>query len=446
MLLSINSNTLHAGDVCSESLSAHIQEIDSSESYLKTLAEHAKDISPFEIIQMQKTMTKRYKSLKNFLSAYNNEKANCAPKILSTAVAIYDYSKVGKSILANTVLRRVFLGFVKYPLYELTDYIYNYRKYTSNELMNQVTAEIDASKVVLPEGVEFHTTDKDYDPNLYALSDKAIGGTTTLFASAAKIWGFISDHVKWREGRIRDNSEATKILRENFRPLDLVYEKREFRLSNYTIPGHFGHVGVWLGTKDELVALGIWDKEYFAPFRSFVEAGKNIIEIRKEGLGFQSIDTFINLDEIAVTRIKGIALRADEVYEGLSEQIGKRYDYKFDARTADKITCAELIAFSYGDIKWPQTKTLFQISLRPDDLAVLTLDKSSPAEFVLYFEGIKKKDGGGFESKNFEEWSKLFKTKDHLSEEEIKLVAEKKVKEQRERDERNEFQKMYGGT
>ncbi|MBC7715111.1 MAG: hypothetical protein H7177_17330 [Rhizobacter sp.] len=447
VLLGFNSYSAHAGDVCAETLSAHINEIDNSEDYFKTLASHSDQITPYEIVQMQKTMTARYKSLKNFLNVYNDEKLNCTPKVLATAVEIYDYSKVGKSIFANTVLRRVFMGFYKYPLYELMDYIDNYKKFTSNEMIEQTNAEIDASHIELPAGVVFHPSDKDYDPNLYALSDLAIKGTTNVVVGVAKLWGFISDHVNWRQGRIRDNQEAIKVIREKLKPLDMVFEKREFKLSNYTIPGHFGHVGIWLGTKEELVTMGIWDKEYFAPFRPFVEAGKNIVEIRKEGLGFQSIDTFINLDEIAVARIKNIAEdRADSVYEGLSEQIGKRYDFKFDIRTADKITCAELIAFSYGDIKWPQTKTLFQVSLRPDDLAVLTLDKSSPAEFVLYFKGIKAKDGGGFESKDFQQWSKLFKVKEHLSPEEVKLAQEKKEKQDREREERNEFQKMYGGA
>lgn len=454
VLFGLNLSTAYAEDKCFDALSKHVEEIDSSEAYLAELGDHSKEITSFEITQMQKKMTKRYLSLKNFTELYNDKKdekkAECTPKVLATAVAIYDYSRVGKSVFSNTVLRRVFLGFSKYTRYQLTDYIANYKKFTSNQLMDEVQLEIKAAGVILPAGVAFHKSQLDYDPNLFALSDAAIKGTTSIVAGAARVWGFISDHLKWRQGRIKNNEEAVKILKSTLRPLDLVFETRKFTLSNFTIPGHWGHVGVWLGTKEELIELGIWDQEYFAPFREFVEAGQNIVEIRKEGLNFQGIETFINLDEIAVTRIKDISTRANAVFEGLSEQIGKKYDFKFDARTADKITCAELISFSYGDIKWPETKTFFQVSLRPDDLAVLTLDASSPAEFVLYFKGIKQKDGGGFESMNYEQWSKLFKLDQHLFPEDViaenEKKAQKKAEAERLRLEREEYNKMYGGA
>jgi hypothetical protein len=447
VLLSFTSYYAHADeDVCFDMLSEHIQIINTSENLLKTLGEKSKDITAFQIIEMQKSMTKRFASLKKLLASYkddDNVAAKCTPKVLASAVAIYDFSRAGKSIFDNKILRRVFLGFSDSPLYQLMDYIDNYKYYTSNRFIKKTQAEIEIQKVILPDDVTIHKSHLGFDPNLYAISDAAVDGTTSVVAAAARIWGFISDHLKWREGRIKDNQEAISILRRSLKPLDMIFEKRDFTLSNYTIPGHWGHVGVWLGTKDELIALGIWDKPYFVPFKEFVEAGQNIMEIRKDGLNFKSIETFINLDEIAVTRIKNIAEdRADEVYEGLSEQMGKDYDFRFDARTADKITCAELISFTYGDIKWPQTKTLFQISLRPDDLAVMSLEMSSIEEFVLYFKGIKEKDGGGFQNLGFDKWAKLFKVKKHLPNEEIQLIDDKKImltNEQKEKEKEKEI-------
>lgn len=89
-------------------------------------------------------------------------------------------------------------------------------------------------------------------------------------------------------------------------------------------------------------------------------------------------------------------------------QIDKKYDCKFDSSSADRMTCAELIAFSYGDIKWPETKTFFQYSLRPDDLALLTLDQRSPVNFVLYLKGSKSNQA---QNMDFDDWKKLFKNK-----------------------------------
>ncbi|MBY0415764.1 MAG: hypothetical protein K2Q18_16440, partial [Bdellovibrionales bacterium] len=247
-----------------------------------------------------------------------------------------------------------------------------------------------------------------YNPDLHKASDSAINGAGTVVAGGARIWGFISDHLKWRSGRLNENKEIKELVESKLRPLDLVYEKRTFVLSNYTIPGHWGHVGIWLGTKEELISLKIWDKDYFRPYQKYVLEGKKIVEIRKKGANFQGLDTFLNLDEFAITRFTDILVNAEEVYKEIFSQLEKEYDFKFDARTADKITCAELISFSYGDIKWPESKALFQVTLRPDDIGRLTLNKDSGEELILYLKGNKKAPPSIL---NFEDWKKVFETK-----------------------------------
>jgi hypothetical protein len=440
VLLGFNNQILLASegvDSCKDGLASHLNEIDASEALLNSLKTHSKDISSYEITLMQKSMSQRYASLKRFQELSKN----CTPKVLGDAVSIYDFTLVGKSVFSDTVLRRVFMGLDGYKEYNLKDFEKDYKAYTSNSFIESTLAEIEQSHTELPTGIKLETSKLDYDPNLYKLSDTAINATTSVVAGFARIWGFVSDHTKWRQGHIKNNAEAVKSIKDKIKPLDLIYETRKFTLSNLTIPGAFGHVGVWLGTKEELIALGIWDQEYFAPYREHVEAGRSIMELRKKGIQFQSIETFINLDEIAVTRIKNITDRANEVYAALSEQDGKKYDFKFDARSAEKITCAELITYSFGDIKWPQTKTLFQLSIRPDDIALKTLDESDPAEFILYYKGIKKKDGGGFEVKNFDDFKKALGWKSPED-----LAKEKALKEKREREnkERREYEEMYG--
>ena len=89
-----------------------------------------------------------------------------------------------------------------------------------------------------------------------------------------------------------------------------------------------------------------------------------------------------------------------------------------------------MIAFSYGNIKWPETKTLFQYSLRPDDLAVLTLDSNSQAKFVLYLIGEKD---GTYKNVAEKDWRKIFNTEKHLTpEERLDREIEKILKKQRQ--------------
>lgn len=427
--------------VCEDMVVSHMEALEQSESYISSLKIKGDAITAFDITQLQKNLTARFGSLKGLLELYKNKDLNCNPKVLAPAIAVYDLSRMGQSIFADTELRRIVLGFSKYSRYRLTDLLAYYKKYTHGETIAEIQQEIARLEVKLPDGMILDPNHRDYDPNLYKLSDAAIKGSTSLVAGAARVWGFISDQLKWRSGRLNQKTEAIALVREKLKPLDLMFETRKFTLSNFTIPGHWGHVAVWLGTKEELIAMGIWDKEFFRPFRPFVEAGLSIVEIRKEGLNFQSVETFMNLDEFAITRIEGIESRALTVYEELSEQIDKKYDFKFDAHSADRITCAELIAFSYGDINWPQTKTLFQYSLRPDDLAVLTLDKTSQAKFVMYLKGTKDKELLNMSEK---EWRKLFDVEKHLTaEERAEREAEKQAIRERAEEERR-YREMYG--
>lgn len=415
--------------------------VTSSDDYFKSLRDHSETISSYEIIQLQKTLTKRYSSLLNFQSYYIGAMARCKPLALSNAVSIYDFSTIRELLISDTNLRRVVKGLTKFDGFQLEDFFNDYKKYNSNEFISGVLNEVASDEVDLPQNVKsIHLYQKQYDPNMYRISDKAIQGTTAVVAGVARLWGFISDHMKWRQGRLNNNEEAKSLLRSKLRPFDLIYEKRTFVLSNYTIPGHWGHVGVWLGTKEELIELGVWDQEYFAFLRKQVEAGNQIMEIRKPGLGFQSLDTFINLDEIAVTRVLGVADRAPTVFQDLIAQAGKAYDFKFDARTADKITCAELITFSYGDIKWHETKTLFQLSLRPDDLALLSVTNPEQSEFVLYLKGNKR--GGTFQNLDKDEWTKLFKLKKELTPEELEEAA----RLAREKEEAKKLEELYRGA
>jgi hypothetical protein len=197
-------------------------------------------------------------------------------------------------------------------------------------------------------------------------------------------------------------------LKANLKPLDLLFEKRNFTLTNYTIPGHWGHVAIWLGTKEELIANGMWDKDFFIPFKQAIEEGKNIIEIRKKGVQFVSLEHFMNLDEVGVTRIKSARNQMDEIFRNLASEMDTPYDFSFNAQTPDKLTCTELVAYTYGNIRWPEYETFIQVSLRPDDVGILSLYDDTPEEFILYLKGHRK---APFEKIAFEGWKKLFNKK-----------------------------------
>jgi hypothetical protein len=409
--------------VCQEKLEGHLKLVEANQVELSKLAMKREVISAFEIATLQKNVTKRYESLKKFMSFYESKDSNCGSPLISKAVAIYDFSSFGKVALADVELRRIVLSFTKYGKYNLTDFVANYNKYTSKKYITQIQNAIAEEESKLPEDIRL---EKSAKKKFSSLNDKVVKGAGLMVSGIAKFWGFISDKLIWREGRLQNNAEALAILENSLKPLDLIYEKRTYTLSNYTIPGHWGHVAIWLGTEKELRELGVWDKKYFAPFKAKVLAGQQIVEIRKQGVNYQSLENFINLDQIAVTRVKRALDNAAEIFEELSANLDKKYDFQFDAQSINKITCAELVAFSYGDIKWPMTKALFQTSLKPDDLAIVTTQLDAPVEFILYFKANKDKS---FVSLDFSAWMDLFKApKAKVVKEDGSAPAKKKKK------------------
>lgn len=402
-----SSEFINGSESCEEVLTNQVAIVDQSEKFILSLvSKKSIDITAYEITMLQKILTNRFLHLTKAVNMYRDSagEAVCSPKIMGSAIAIYDFTELGKKALKDSKLRRIILNFTNFPKYKLTKFKELYDHYTSKEVIQDLLERINEEKITLPSSLIINEETRG-GGSFYAISDVALSGTNSMVSGATRVWGFISDHLKWRNGHLNQNIEAIEAVRGNLKPLDLIYEKRNFTLSNYTIPGHWGHVAVWLGSKEELQDMGIWDEEYFAPFRKFVEDGKNIIEIRKKGMNAVALEDFMNLDEIAITRVSDALINAAAIFEELAEQIDKKYDFTFNAQSSDKLTCSEFIAFSYGDIHWPETKALFQISIKPDDLAILTLYKNSPVEFVLALKGNKDRS---YDQLNFDDWKELF--------------------------------------
>ena len=399
---------IQSTESCEEVVNHHMAIVEQSEKFIFSLVQKSiSSLTAYDITMLQKILTARFLHLKKAVDMYRDADGTptCSPRTYGSAIAVYDFTQLGQQALKDNKLRRIILDFTNFPPYQLTRLKELYDHYTSAPVIQDLLEQINDEKLVLPENLVIDSNRNN--GSFVALSDVAINGTTGIVSGAARLWGFISDHLKWRNGHLNKNQEVLELMEQNLKPLDLIYEKRTYVLSNYTIPGHWGHVAVYLGTKEQVQALGLWDKDYFAPFRKAIESGKTIIEVRKKGVNYVSLEDFLNLDEIAITRLNNIK-NASDIYEELSEQVDKQYDFAFDAQSSDKITCAELVAFSFGDIHWPETQTLFQMSLKPDDLAVLTLFKNSPMDFVLALKGGRHNT---FSVRTLDEWKKMFKVK-----------------------------------
>ena len=221
--------------------------------------------------------------------------------------------------------------------------------------------------------------------------------------SISRLLGVVAGPIEWgRNGRLGTISQD--YISAKLRPLDIVFEKKSYKLTDYLIPGYWGHNAVWLGTKEQLIELGIWGSKELAPFKEQIESGNSIFEMRKRGAVFSRFGEWLTMDAFASIRVKGLLDKPEKsilkIFSNLSKQLGKKYDFGFNVDSSAKVTCSEVVYLAYGDYKWPTKNILGRATVGPNEIAELIFYKDSPLELVTFVTG---DEGGGpkFQKKEF---------------------------------------------
>lgn len=157
-----------------------------------------------------------------------------------------------------------------------------------------------------------------------------------------------------RKGKLYGDKEAKLKIQSVLQPLDILVEKTPFRLTDKLIPGHFGHVAIWTGTKAELTNLGLWSNPHVMLYADQISNNAKadskdehqIIEALRSGVQLSTLDQFMNIDDFAILRPifkgKDAEKQKKEAMILAFRQLGKKYDFNFDVETTDKIVCSEL--------------------------------------------------------------------------------------------------------
>jgi hypothetical protein len=194
--------------------------------------------------------------------------------------------------------------------------------------------------------------------------------------TSSKIFGNTVGLVAFRKGLMTKLSveERTGIISE-MQPLDIMLEKTPFRLTDQFIPGFYGHVALWIGNEKELTALGIWDHPLIKPHQEEIRAGHHIIEALRPGVEINTLDHFLNIDEMLVMRDESLNddQRRDYIVRAFA-QLGKPYDFNFDVETDKAIVCSELVYVVFHNIDWPTSKALGRFTISPDNVASKSFD------------------------------------------------------------------------
>jgi len=226
-----------------------------------------------------------------------------------------------------------------------------------------------------------------------------------LLNEISKDFGNTAGLVSTRDGKLYGDDAVAANLRSVIKAGDILLEKTPFRLTDKLIPGHWGHAAIYLGTDDELSDLGIWDElarlrdagdRYFTQekidaLRSDIQAGKVIDEALRDDVQLNTIEHFLNIDDLAVMHDNNEAVEDRKSRIILTmRQLGKEYDFKFDIETSIKIVCSELIYATDILIDWATETTVGIHTISPDNVATKSIEDDTVFSIPLLYHDAKE--------------------------------------------------------
>lgn|GEM_PF-4387863 len=222
-----------------------------------------------------------------------------------------------------------------------------------------------------------HKLQKKYVPFKMAVSDFFFDSWREGSQIVSGTYGNVVGKIKWRTGFLMENQEAIQVIKETLRPLDIIINKTGNKLTDKNIPGHFGHVAVYLGDEKQLRDLGVWQQDWFAPYRARIKRGQTILEMTRKGMNLADVPETLEADEVAILRLNKTILdfsNQNEIIETMRQgiqQFGKEYDFNFDRNLTSRITCAELLLPMFPNLPLDSERILGRSSVSPDNVAAI---------------------------------------------------------------------------
>lgn len=221
--------------------------------------------------------------------------------------------------------------------------------------------------------------------------------------SLSKFFGNTAGKFQSRDGKLKilgKDQVLMSQLKGKLEPMDILFEKTPFRLTDFFIPGYYGHVAIWLGTPEELSQMEVNYNGELIPLLSHPEVlphlekmsqGKLIVEaLRKPGVTMNTFEHFLDVDDLLVTRSVGIKNIPEMVLKTI-RQVGKLYDFNFDVETDKTVVCSELAYMVYTDHEWPTSRSMGRFTISPDHVAWRAVE-SEFYPVLMYVDGLRIED------------------------------------------------------
>ena len=105
--------------------------------------------------------------------------------------------------------------------------------------------------------------------------------------------GIVSDTFPLRQGLLFNRAEVYQDFISTLEPFDIVTDRAsKFKLSHVIIPGYYGHAGIYLGTKAQLIERGLWDDPIVKPFQKEIEQGYVMLEAKRTGVRIRKLSEY----------------------------------------------------------------------------------------------------------------------------------------------------------
>jgi uncharacterized protein YycO len=113
-----------------------------------------------------------------------------------------------------------------------------------------------------------------------------------------------------------------------------------------------------------------------------------VVEALRDGVQMNTLEHFLNIDDLAVLRVKSLGEEAlGQAIIRAFRQIGKEYDFNFDVETTNKIVCSELVYLVYPGADWPTDKIIGRYTISPDNVALKVIKDGPLGLILLYHDG-----------------------------------------------------------
>jgi hypothetical protein len=195
----------------------------------------------------------------------------------------------------------------------------------------------------------------------------------------SKIFGNIVGSVNYqRLLKSVSKTELEYLVSEVLQPGDIIVEKTRGAITDNLIPGHYGHLALFIGSPEQIKAIELKDGSFLIKHPVMqahltqLKEGKTLVEALRPGTWLNDLKNW-TVSDIAVLRPESYPKEyLGHVLLEAIQYANTAYDFRFDVNTISTAVCSEIPFHSYKGLNFRVYQRAGRFTISPDDVAVLS--------------------------------------------------------------------------